>query len=130
MVKKLFLSCFIITTGPIMAQQTPFLDPMFSVVDLENGQLSTTSSNNNIVYGTGLINGSAAGEMQLQLDLYHPTGTGLPARSPGVIFIHGGGFWSGSEMTVFYQQLLTRIRISNRLQAFKASNYYHDNFLY
>lgn len=97
MMRNFMLSCLLALLNTVMAQQTPFLDPMFNVADLENGQLIPSSSYNNIVYGTGAINGAGSGEMQLQLDLYHPSGAGLPAQLPGVIFIHGGGFWSGTK---------------------------------
>lgn len=93
--KKLILSFVMIAASHVMGQQTPFLDPMFSVVDVEGGQLKATSPNNNVVYGKGNINGAADGEMNLLLDLYYPTGPGLPAQLPGVVFIHGGGFTSG-----------------------------------
>jgi acetyl esterase/lipase len=67
---------------------TAFYDPIYGV--------STTS---NIVYGTGAINGGA-GTLNLLLDLYRPTNIGqgaLPALSPGIVLIHGGGFVSGSK---------------------------------
>lgn len=33
------------------------------------------------------------------LDLYEPAGAGVPARKPGLVFIHGGGFIVGSKDT-------------------------------
>lgn len=85
--------------SPLVAQETPFLDPMFSIVDLNTGtnQLAGFSPNNNIVYGTGPVTNPTVGVVNLQLDLYHPTGANLPAKLPGVVLVHGGGFNSGAK---------------------------------
>lgn len=50
-------------------------------------------SENNIVYGTGLVQNGAA---NLRLDLYQPNGDCTENR-PFVIGIHGGGFIGGSK---------------------------------
>ena len=92
-----FIIILLASAGQLMAQNKPFIDPMFGIVDLQAGQLRATSPNNNIIYDKGAINGAGAGEMDLQLDLYHPSGTGLPAKLPGVVLIHGGGFSSGNK---------------------------------
>ena len=80
-----FIIILLASAGQLMAQNKPFVDPMFGIVDLQAGQLRATSPNNNIIYGKGAINGAGGGEMDLQLDLYHPSGTGLPAKLPGVV---------------------------------------------
>ncbi len=36
-------------------------------------------------------------DKELKLDLYKPTGNGLPARLPGAVLIHGGGFVGGDK---------------------------------
>ncbi len=84
---------------PLIGQQMPFLDPMFSIVDLNTGtnQLAGLSPNNNIIYGTGPVTLPTVGVVNLQLDLYHPTGPNLPPKLPGVVVIHGGGFNSGAK---------------------------------
>ena len=67
---------------------TAFHDSIYGV--------STTS---NLVYGTGSINGGA-GSLNLTLDLYRPVDIGqgaLPASSPGIVFIHGGAWQTGSK---------------------------------
>jgi acetyl esterase/lipase len=68
-------------------EAAPFHDPTYGV--------AVTSD---IVYGTGPINGGA-GTLDLLLDVYQPTDVGvpLPAKSPGIVFIHGGSWTSGSK---------------------------------
>jgi acetyl esterase/lipase len=66
---------------------TAFHDPIFGVTQTSN-----------IVYGTGVVNNGAS-TTNLVLDLYQPanTGTPVPATSPGIVLIHGGGFVSGDK---------------------------------
>jgi len=75
---------------------TVFHDPLFGV--------QTTS---NIVYGTGPIDNGASTE-NLQLDLYQPmqVATPIPAASPAIVLIHGGGFVDGdkTDMTPLAQE--------------------------
>jgi acetyl esterase/lipase len=68
-------------------EAAPFYDPTYDV--------AVTS---NIVYGTGPINGGA-GTLDLLLDVYRPVDIGvpLPAKSPGIVFVHGGSWTSGSK---------------------------------
>jgi acetyl esterase/lipase len=64
----------------------PFHDSMYGV--------STTS---NLIYGTGAVNN---GSPNLLLDVYRPIDVGLgalPAKSPGIVFIHGGAWQVGSK---------------------------------
>jgi para-nitrobenzyl esterase len=63
-----------------------FIDPMFGV--------SVTS---NVQYGTN-VDGNG-NPVVLDLDIYQPTGTGLPAQSPAIVLMHGGFFVSGSKTT-------------------------------
>jgi acetyl esterase/lipase len=98
-VKSALYMLWAATALPLMGQQTPFLDPMFSIVDLNTStnQLAGSSPNNNIIYGTGPVSLPTPGVANLQLDLYHPTGPNLPAKMPGAVFIHGGGFNIGAK---------------------------------
>jgi acetyl esterase/lipase len=55
------------------------------------------SKTSNILYGTGPISTST---LNLRLDLYRPTDIGqgaVPTESPGIVLIHGGGFFSGDK---------------------------------
>jgi acetyl esterase/lipase len=71
--------------GPARAEV--FLDPMFDV----NVTL-------NIVYGTGQVGyPDNLADMDMMLDLYQPTGAGLPGLLPGIVLIHGGGHTSGNK---------------------------------
>ena len=82
-----WLALFIVCAVANVDAGSPFLDTMFGY--------STTS---NLVYGTGALGYPATtGTMDLALDLYRPTGAGLPALLPGLIVIHGGGFTSGDK---------------------------------
>jgi len=66
---------------------TLYYDPLFGV--------QTTS---NVTYGTGLVqNGSSS--MNLKLDIYQPKqlATPLPATTPAIVLVHGGGFISGDK---------------------------------
>jgi acetyl esterase/lipase len=57
------------------------------------------SESSNLVYATGSIN-NGAGTLNLNLDLYRPIDIGqgpLPAASPGIVFIHGGAWQTGSK---------------------------------
>ena len=76
------------------AQQTPFLDPIFGTV--------VTSD---IQYATGSVGNPASGQIPLHLDVYQPVGAGLPAKLPGFVVIHGGGFIGGSKTAVTIVQL-------------------------
>jgi acetyl esterase/lipase len=52
----------------------------------------------NVTYGTGPVN-NGAGTMNLKLDIYRPVqvATPLPATSPVIVLIHGGGFIGGDK---------------------------------
>ncbi|MEO6751410.1 MAG: alpha/beta hydrolase fold domain-containing protein [Chthoniobacteraceae bacterium] len=67
---------------------SPFLDAMFNY-----------SVSSNITYGQGDVGyPTKTGTKTLKLDLYLPTGAGLPEKRPALICIHGGGFIQGSSM--------------------------------
>jgi len=86
-IKCRWIAPVIILAAPHVEAGSPFLDTMFGY--------STTS---NIVYGTGNVGyPTITGTMNLTLDLYQPSGAGLPALLPGLIVIHGGGFTSGTS---------------------------------
>ncbi len=65
--------------------QTDFLDEQFDV-----------NRTNDILYGTGVVQAPAPGEIDLLLDLYEPTGPGVPPLKPGFVIIHGRGSDKGS----------------------------------
>ena len=76
----------IIVFLPGMAQaQTLYLDEQF-------GFSQTTG----VVYASKPA-GSPATDMDLRLELFQPTGAGVPAATPGLILIHGGGFSGGTR---------------------------------
>ena len=52
----------------------------------------------NITYGTGAVQNGAS-TANLTLDLYQPTpvATPLPAQSPAIVLVHGGGFIGGDK---------------------------------
>ncbi len=53
----------------------------------------------NIIYGSGPTNDGAT-TMDLTLDLYRPTmiATPVPATTPGIVLVHGGGFVGGDKV--------------------------------
>jgi len=61
-----------------------FVDPMFGV--------SVTSD---IEYGTNVDGNN--NNVSLTLDLYEPTGVGVPAQRPAIVIMHGGTFVTGSK---------------------------------
>ena len=63
-----------------------YLDPQFTVVETPD-----------FVYGTGSIGNPPSGELNLRLDVYQPTGPGIPDLTPVVIIAHGGGLNSGTK---------------------------------
>lgn len=91
--RRLNLAVLLVLAGPAGAIHagTAFHDAIYGV--------SVTSD---IVYGTGLVNGGADTQ-NLLLDIYQPTviSDPLPAKSPGIVLVHGGGWQSGSK-TVDY----------------------------
>lgn len=84
-----FLAAFVFSTlsadRALQAQQ-PFVDPMFGV------QITS-----NLVFGTGAVQYPAPGMKDLTLDLYEPSGAGVPTPRPGLVIIHGGSFTSGTK---------------------------------
>lgn len=88
--RRLTFAVLLVLSGPAGAIHagTAFEDPIYGV--------ATTSD---IVYGTGLVNGGAD-TLNLLSDLYQPVDIGggaLPAISPGIVMIHGGGFVGGDK---------------------------------
>ena len=63
-----------------------YIDPQFTVVETPD-----------FVYGTGAIGNPQSGELNLRLDVYQPTGPGVPDLTPVVIIAHGGGLNSGTK---------------------------------
>jgi acetyl esterase/lipase len=79
-----YVSCFLVCS--VSSAQTDFLDPQFGV-----------SVTKDIVYATGAVRSPAPGSIDLLLDVYEPTGAGVPPTKPGFVTIHGGGFTSGDK---------------------------------
>ncbi|MFN8574790.1 MAG: alpha/beta hydrolase [Gemmatimonadaceae bacterium] len=52
---------------------------------------------NGVAYGSAPVRQPNAGSMTLRLDLYEPTGAGLPSSRPGIVLVHGGGFNTGGR---------------------------------
>jgi len=84
MLRYVFLVSIFVSTHSFA--QTDFLDPQFGV--------NITSD---IVYATGAVQSPSVGNKDLILDLYEPTGAGVPASKPGFVIIHGGSFTSGNK---------------------------------
>lgn len=84
MSKSFYLVPFLVCT--VCFGQTDFLDPQFGV--------NVTSD---IVYATGAVQSPSIGNKNLLLDLYEPTGAGVPALKPGFVIIHGGSFTFGDK---------------------------------
>jgi predicted esterase len=78
--------------GCSTAHAAAYLDPVFG-----------TKVTTDLKYGVGAIN-NGAGTLDLLLDYYEPTdiGTPVPATSPGILLIHGGGFTSGDKANLDY----------------------------
>ncbi len=64
---------------------------------------------NGVVYGQGQVQSPAPGAFDLLLDLYEPTGPGVPAVKPVFLTIHGGGFTGGSRTNA------SHVRICNEM---------------
>jgi dienelactone hydrolase len=94
MLKTFFLIPFLVCT--VSFGQTDFLDPQFGI--------NVTSD---IVYATGAVQSPSVGDKNLLLDLYEPTGAGVPASKPGFVIIHGGGFTGGDKGTANFVGLAT-----------------------
>ena len=80
-----FAGLHLIAAIPALAGNL-FIDPMFGV--------SVTSD---VQYGTNVD--GLGNSVVLDLDVYQPTGAGLPAQSPAIVLMHGGFFVSGSKTT-------------------------------
>lgn len=88
------VSLMVLSLSTVIASQTAdaaqlFVDPQFGV------DVTT-----DILYGTGQVGYGTPGgltDQDLLLDLYVPTGAGLPSLLPGVVLVHGGSFTSGSK---------------------------------
>ncbi len=85
---RTILASILFTALPFAAHaQIPFLGKPFGV--------SVTSD---IDYGDGIIDATTSPvSADLFLDLYEPTGAGVPALKPGLILVHGGAWLLGSK---------------------------------
>ena len=65
---------------------------------LYHDQLFGVQTTSNVVYGQGLVQNGASSE-SLELDVYRPVqgSTPLPAETPAIVLVHGGGFFSGDK---------------------------------
>ncbi len=71
--------------APASSAQTLYVDAQFG---------ATLTSN--VVYATKLA-GDPAAPMDLRLELYEPSGAGVPSARPVIIAMHGGGFTGGTR---------------------------------
>jgi dienelactone hydrolase len=71
----------------------------FAQVDFLDAKFDATVTSD-IVYGTGAVQSPSVGDKNLLLDVYEPTGVGVPDLKPGFIIIHGGGFTSGDKTEI------------------------------
>jgi len=53
--------------------------------------------------------GDPVADMDLRLELYEPTGTGVPTPRPALILIHGGGFVGGTRFNARLVELCERM---------------------
>lgn len=73
--------------GPAAHAQLPYLGKPFGV-----------SITTDIDYGDGTIDSTTSPVVtDLYLDLFEPTGAGVPALKPGIVFAHGGAWIVGSK---------------------------------
>ncbi len=77
--------CILLASSLTARAEATFLSPDFGV-----------AVNTDILYGTGATD---LGPLDLFLDFSEPTdiGAGVPATSPGILYIHGGGFTGGDK---------------------------------
>ena len=80
----------------------------------EDDTLFTVQKTSNIVYGTGQVSdgNNNVSSTNLQLDIYRPVQTTVPvpANTPAIILVHGGGFVNGdkgdmSDLAIEYASL-------------------------
>jgi acetyl esterase/lipase len=50
-----------------------------------------------VVYGTAAVGAPEPGSKELVLDIYEPTGEGVPKLRPALLAVHGGGFRGGDK---------------------------------
>ncbi len=69
-----------------------------SAADVYHDSLFGVQVTPNITYGTGPVQGGAS-TANLTLDLYQPVpvATPLPAQTPAIVLVHGGGFVGGDK---------------------------------
>jgi len=85
-VGNIWAALLALTAPTLSAANDPFLDALYSV---------TVTSD--ILYTSAAVQSPAPGTKDLHLDLYEPSGAGVPALKPGFVFLHGGGFNSGTK---------------------------------
>ena len=72
---------------------TDFLCKKFNIFCSDNSTKSLKIASD-VVYGKGYVNKNSKETIDLKMDVYAPSKTG---SYPGVLFVHGGGFKSGSK---------------------------------
>lgn len=80
-----------------IAAQTLYIDEQF-------GFTLTTG----VVFASKLA-GSPVANMDLALELYQPSGAGVPAKRPAIILIHGGGFVIGDRFNARLIEMCERM---------------------
>lgn len=81
-----WILCCAAPSASALASQM-FVDPQFGV-----------SVTTNIQYASGLD--GKGNNVPLQLDLYRPTGPGLPSELPAIVLMHGGYFYDGDKSSM------------------------------
>ncbi len=86
------LACSILALGSLAAAAAVSAQTLY--VDEQFGFALTTG----VIFASKPA-GNPAVSMDLRLELYEPTGAGVPALRPAVIAIHGGGFIGGTRFS-------------------------------
>jgi len=89
-VERWRLLALLVATAPFVSAasaQTLYVDEQFGF-DLTSG----------IVFASKPV-GDPATNLDLRLELYEPTGAGVPSLRPAIVAIHGGGFISGNRFS-------------------------------
>ena len=94
--------------GPLLLLATR--DGMASAAQMFVDAQFGVSVTSNIQYASHPVSGG--GNLNLSLDLYRPTGIGLPAQLPAMVLMHGGYYVGGSkndsDMVALAQEFATR----------------------
>jgi acetyl esterase/lipase len=93
----------ILLTSVLLSASTAYAETIF--ID----QIFDFTVETDVKYGEGAV-GTGSSYIDLELDIYRPTGPELPSLLPGITLIHGGGFTGGnkSHMSAFCEGFARR----------------------